>query len=188
MDETGFLRIRLNNSLPRPGSPAAQTLCGDVYIACQVQLADIGRDLVNWSAMLSDSSKAIFADPRRAEMFRETGLSLESMLQELNARLDAWFREWIWSGRSDIVGSRMHRSVPGSRYTLYLGASARIARLQGEHMRLCINSYALRPGNDVFVAPYLRKALNAASSTIQTHFESSESDLALSFATDVSHR
>lgn len=35
---------------------------------------------------------------------------------------------------------------------------------------------------------YLRKALNAATSTIQTHFESSQTDLALSFATDVSLR
>jgi hypothetical protein len=76
----------------------------------------------------------------------------------------------------------------GSPYTLYLGSSARIARLQAEHMRLCLNSYALKsaPEEDELIALCLKKALNAAMSTIQTHYESSQTDLALSFATDVS--
>jgi hypothetical protein len=75
-----------------------------------------------------------------------------------------------------------------SPYALYLGPSARIARLQAEHLRLSINSIALHSSVDQeldSIHPYLRKALNAATSTIQTHFESSQSDLALSFATDV---
>lgn len=82
--------------------------------------------------------------------------------------------------------------VTGSSHALYLGASARIARLQAEHLRLSINAMALRSsthsdGHESSVT-YLRKALNAAKSTIQTHFESSQTDLALSFATDVSLR
>lgn len=36
------------------------------------------------------------------------------------------------------------------------------------------------------IITFLRKAVNAATSTIQTHSESSQTDLALSFATDVS--
>lgn len=55
-------------------------------------------------------------------------------------------------------------------------------------MRLCLNSFALKssPDEDDFVAECLKKALNAAMTTIQTHYESSQTDLALSFATDVS--
>jgi hypothetical protein len=55
-------------------------------------------------------------------------------------------------------------------------------------MRLCLNSYALKsaPEEDELIALCLKKALNAAMSTIQTHYESSQTDLALSFATDVS--
>ncbi len=77
----------------------------------------------------------------------------------------------------------------GSPYALYLGSSARITRLQAEHLRLCLNSFALKSGPDEneMVAGYLKKALNAAMSTIQTHYESCQTDLALSFATDVSH-
>jgi hypothetical protein len=80
------------------------------------------------------------------------------------------------------------RLTIGSPYALYLGSSARIARLQAEHMRLCLNSYALKagPDEDELAAQCLKKAMNAAMSTIQTHFESSQTDLALSFATDVS--
>lgn len=81
----------------------------------------------------------------------------------------------------------------GSRYSLYLGSEARIVRLQAEHLRLSINSMALRaststsaPSSDEKLSACLRKALNAATSTIQTHFESSQTDLFLSFATDVS--
>lgn len=55
-------------------------------------------------------------------------------------------------------------------------------------MRLCLNSFALQadPEKDDFVAACLKKGLMAAQSTIQTHFDSSQTDLALSFATDVS--
>lgn len=82
--------------------------------------------------------------------------------------------------------------LTGSSHALYLGASARIARLQAEHLRLSINAMALRSsthsGGHESIVTYLRKALNAAKSTIQAHFESSQTDLALSFATDVGFR
>ena len=185
VDETAFLQIRLSKPLPRPGSASAQSLYGDVYIACQVQLTQIGRDLVNWGEMLIDPEKAIFADVKRAEMFHDTNLTLENMFKDLNGRLDDWYKEWMWSGESIMSSSLMI----GSQYSMYLGPSSRIARLQGEHMRLCVNSYAMKSssaeGDDEAVAPYLKKALNAATSTINAHFESSESDLALSFANDV---
>jgi hypothetical protein len=82
----------------------------------------------------------------------------------------------------------MTNETSGSPYAIYLGTSAKIARLKSEHMRLCINSYALKfsPEEDEYVASCLKNAFNAAVSTIQTHFESSQGDFALSFATDVS--
>jgi hypothetical protein len=78
----------------------------------------------------------------------------------------------------------------GSPYALYLGPSARVARLQAEHLRLCLNSYVLKVGqeNDGAVGQCLRNAFNAAVNTIQTHQDSSQTDFGLSFATDVSDR
>lgn len=60
--------------------------------------------------------------------------------------------------------------------------------MQADHLRLCLNSYTLKGGadEDDEIAKYLRAALSAATSTIQTHHESSQTDLGLSFATDVS--
>ncbi|WWD16207.1 hypothetical protein CI109_100633 [Kwoniella shandongensis] len=170
-DEQSFLQIRINQTLPRPGSTSSISLYGDVYIAGQVQLTQIGRDLVNWGEMLADPKSALWADRRRADMFQDKELSVKSMFKDLNARLDEWSKLWVWSG---------------SPYTLYLGSSARIARLQADHMRLCLNSFALKsgPDEDPYVAQCLKKALNAAMSTIQTHYESSQTDMALSFATD----
>ena len=98
VDESGFLQIRLNQPLPRPGSTSSISLHGDVYIAGQVQLAQIGRDLINWGEMIADPEKAVFADPRRAEAFKNTDLSLANMFGELNSRLDDWSRLWVWTG------------------------------------------------------------------------------------------
>ncbi|OCF39443.1 hypothetical protein I317_06767 [Kwoniella heveanensis CBS 569] len=171
VDEQGFLQIRLSQSLPRPGTTPSIALYGDVYMAGQVQLTQIGRDLFNWGEMLADPKSANWADPKYADMFRDKELNVKAMFRDLNARLDEWSKLWVWSG---------------SPYTLYLGSSARIARLQADHMRLCLNSFALKsgPDEDEYVAQCLKKALNAAMSTIQTHYESSQTDMALSFATD----
>jgi hypothetical protein len=75
-----------------------------------------------------------------------------------------------------------------STYGAYLGASSRVARLQLEHLRLCLNSSALtsRLEGSEDIARCLRLAANAATSTIQLHFESTQTDSGLSFATDVS--
>nr|XP_019013828.1 uncharacterized protein I206_01902 [Kwoniella pini CBS 10737]OCF52609.1 hypothetical protein I206_01902 [Kwoniella pini CBS 10737] len=171
VDEQGFLQLRLNQALPRPGSTPSISLYGDVYIAGQVQLTQIGRDLINWGEMLADPRSALWADPKRADMFHDKELNVRTMFKDLNHDLDEWCKLWVWSG---------------SPYSLYLGSSARIARLQADHMRLCLNSFALKSGpeEDEVVAQCLKKALNAAMSTIQTHHESSQTDLALSFATD----
>ncbi|WWD01078.1 hypothetical protein V866_008016 [Kwoniella sp. B9012] len=171
VDEQGFLQLRINQAIPRPGSTPSISLYGDVYIAGQVQLTQIGRDLINWGEMLADPRSALWADPKRADMFHDKELNVRTMFKDLNKRLDDWSKLWVWSG---------------SPYTLYLGSSARIARLQADHMRLCLNSFALKSGpeGDEVVAQCLKKALTAAMSTIQTHHESSQTDLALSFATD----
>ncbi|WWC89732.1 uncharacterized protein L201_004657 [Kwoniella dendrophila CBS 6074] len=168
VDEQGFLQLRLSQTLPRPGSPSSISLYGDVYIAGQVQLTQIGRDLINWGEMLSDPRSNLWSDPRTR---KGKDFNIINMFNDLNNRLDDWSKLWVWSG---------------SPYSLYLGSSARIARLQAEHMRLCLNSFALKssPEEDEIVSQCLKKALNAAMSTIQTHHESSQTDLALSFATD----
>jgi hypothetical protein len=197
VDEQGFLQVRLNQPIPRPGTTQSLSLYGDIYIAGQVQLTQIGRDLVNWGEMLADPERAVQADPRRAEMLKDREMRVLSMFRELNGRLDDWCKLWVWSGEYTVLDRLMHDYAAtqrctylqaGSPYTMYLGSSARIARLQAEHMRLCLNSFALKsaPEQDDMVSSFLKKALNAAKSTIQTHFESSQTDLALSFATDVS--
>ncbi|KAJ5378891.1 hypothetical protein N7509_012010 [Penicillium cosmopolitanum] len=160
IDDQAFLKARLSHPLPRPGTPAGLSLYGDAYIAATARLAHIARSFVLWVE-------------EQAPVGSLDGQSLLSMLSNLNGRLDDWCKLWVWSGSS---------------HALYLGASARIARLQAEHLRLSINAMALRSsthsdGHESSVT-YLRKALNAATSTIQTHFESSQTDLALSFATD----
>ena len=190
VDEYGFLQMRLQGPPPWPGSASSQALYGDVYIAGQVQLAQIGRDLINWGEMLADPEKAIYGDPRLADIFRDTELSVKTMFSDLNTRLDEWCRLWVWTG--ELLGISRHGSLIfplGSTYALYLGPSARVARLQAEHMRLCLNSYVLKVGTekDEAIGQCLRNALNAAVSTIQTHHESSQTDFGLSFATDVSH-
>ncbi|KOS47919.1 hypothetical protein ACN38_g1123 [Penicillium nordicum] len=160
IDDQAFLKARLSHPLPRPGTPASLSLYGDAYIAAMARLARVARSFVLWVE-------------EQAPVGSLDGQSLLSMLSNLNGRLDDWCKLWVWSGSS---------------HALYLGASARIARLQAEHLRLSINAMALRSsthsdGHESSVT-YLRKALNAAKSTIQTHFESSQTDLALSFATD----
>ncbi len=98
VDESGFLQIRLNCPLPRPGSTPSVSLYGDVYIAGQVQLTQIGRDLTNWGDVLADPERAVLGDPRRAEMMGDRGWSVRNMFRELNDRLDEWSRLWVWSG------------------------------------------------------------------------------------------
>ncbi|KAH7390063.1 hypothetical protein BKA64DRAFT_112325 [Cadophora sp. MPI-SDFR-AT-0126] len=160
IDDQAFLKARLSHPLPRPGTPASLSLYGDAYIAATAQLAHVARLFVLWVE-------------EQAPVGPLDGQSLLSMLSNLNGRLDDWCKLWVWSGSS---------------HALYLGASARIARLQAEHLRLSINAMALRSSthsdSHESSVTYLRKALNAAKSTIQTHFESSQTDHALSFATD----
>ncbi|KAH8622035.1 hypothetical protein IG631_23141 [Alternaria alternata] len=164
IDDQAFLKARLSHPLPRSGTQASLSLYGDAYIAAKAQLAVVARSFVLW---VEEQARSGPPDSQ----------SLLSMLWDLNGRLDDWCKLWVWSGSS---------------HALYLGASARIARLQAEHLRLSINAMALRSsthseGHEGSIT-YLRKALIAATSTIQTHFESSQTDLALSFATDVGLR
>lgn len=84
--EAGFLRIKVNQPLPRPGSKRSIALHGDLYIAGQVQLTQIGRDLIRWREILSNPTETKTED------------SPISMLRDLNARLDDWCRLWVWSG------------------------------------------------------------------------------------------
>ena len=80
---------------------------------------------------------------------------------------------------------RRRADRPGSPYPVQLGASAQTVSLQAEHVRLCINSYALQTQSPEAGAA-LRKALDAAITIISAHNLSSQGDLSLSFAIDVS--
>ncbi|CAE6437519.1 unnamed protein product [Rhizoctonia solani] len=76
LDVAAFIReceSRASGSLP------AST--GDFFIASQVQLMFIGRDLCAWLETMRD---------------KKAGWSWE-MLQEMNERLDKWSRDWTWS-------------------------------------------------------------------------------------------
>ncbi|ORX33857.1 hypothetical protein BD324DRAFT_206404 [Kockovaella imperatae] len=170
VEEDAFLQIRLEQPLPRPGSPGSVSMHGDIFIAGLVSLAQIGKDLTKWGLILANPERAK-EDRKMRAWAQDKDLSLSAMFKELNGRLDEWSKLWVWTG---------------SPYALYLGPSVRIARLQAEHLRLCLNSYALKAGadEDEEIGQCLKKALNAAMGTIQTHFESSQTDLALSFATD----
>lgn len=188
--EDVFLQIRKGQALPAPDTPARRALHGDVYIAAIVSLAQIGRDLTKWGLMLANPERAK-ADQGLKEWAKDKDLRLSTMFKELNGRLDDWSKLWIWTGESVCPSLLDQTSIrAGSPYALYLGSSVRIARVQAEHLRLCLNSYALKTGaeEDESIGRCLKKALNAAMGTIQTHFESSQTDLALSFATDVSSR
>ena len=63
-----------------------------------------------------------------------------------------------------------------------------MARLQLEHLRLCLNAFVFNEGKSEgdAGARNLRLAVNAATSTVQMHHESTETDMGLGFATDVS--
>lgn len=98
VDESGFLQMRLHQAVPWPGSSASLSLYGDVCIAGLVQLTQIGRDLINWIEMLVDPEKAVYADPRRADIFRGMDLSMKNMFRELNGRIEDWSRLWVWTG------------------------------------------------------------------------------------------
>ena len=74
--------------------------------------------------------------------------------------------------------------MAGSPYTVQLGASAQTISLQAEHVRLCINSYALQT-HSAEMGPLLRKAFDSATTIINAHDLSSQGDLSLSFAIDV---
>lgn len=95
VDESGFLAIRMNQRLPKPGSTASVGLYGDVYLAGWTQLSQIGRDLFSWSAMLADGEEVAPLDKPEGN---PRDLSLAGMLTELNKRLDEWSRLWVWSG------------------------------------------------------------------------------------------
>lgn len=100
VDEAGFLQMRLSSPLPVPGTLAATQAYGDAYIAGQVQLTQIGRDLINWGDALSD--------PRATEVEELQGrdISVRAMFSELNARLDEWSKRWIWSSEYRVAAQK----------------------------------------------------------------------------------
>lgn len=82
----------------------------------------------------------------------------------------------------------------GSLSAIKLGKSGRLAKLQSEHVRLCLNSLALKPGlletdNSALtpsMASYVQKATEAAINTIQAHSDAVDEDDYLSYSVDVS--
>lgn len=75
--------------------------------------------------------------------------------------------------------------IPGSLRSIQLGKMATLAKLQAEHVRLCLNAMTLRPEIETEEV-YLHKAAEAAISTIQTHVEMTKRDHALRCGVDVS--
>lgn len=69
-----------------------------------------------------------------------------------------------------------------------LAGSIRLAKLHGEHLRLLINSLAhnIQWRDREAKAKCIHKAVQAALAMIRAHVESSETDMSLSFAPDVS--
>ncbi|KAG8738928.1 hypothetical protein FRC11_001032 [Ceratobasidium sp. 423] len=136
------------------GSLPAST--GDFFIASQVQLMFIGRDLCAWLETMRDE---------------KAGWSWE-MVQEMNERLDKWSRDWTWSS---------------SRYFPYLNSSTRIARMYSEHVRLSLNSLALRPTTDSdgeVVDKCLEKAFSSATNIIQMQHDAATTDGGMSYSID----
>ena len=118
VDESGFLKMRLEQCPLWPRSSATLSLNGDVYIASQVQLTQIARDLINWSEMLADPDQAVYSDPRRASIFTEKILSFETMSKELNQRLDEWGKIWVWPSKRQLLPEV---KVANPRQTLLMG-------------------------------------------------------------------
>ncbi|KAJ1306439.1 hypothetical protein OPQ81_007442 [Rhizoctonia solani] len=151
LDVEAFVReceSRASGSLP--------ALTGDFFIASQVQLMFIGRDLCAWLETMRD---------------KKAGWSWE-MVKDMNERLDKWSKDWTWSS---------------SRYLPYLNSSTRIARTYSEHVRLCLNSLALRPTTDAdgeVVEKFLDKALTSATTIIQMHHDAATTDRGMSYSID----
>ncbi|CAE6370416.1 unnamed protein product [Rhizoctonia solani] len=151
LDIDGFIRECESRA---SGSLSAWT--GDFFIASQVQLMFIGRDLCAWLETMRD---------------KKVGWSWETV-QEMNERLDKWSRDWTWSS---------------SKYLPYLNSSTRIARMYSEHVRLCLNSLALRPATGVdseVVEKYLDKALHSATTIIQMQHDAATTDEGMSYSID----
>jgi hypothetical protein len=69
-----------------------KTMSGDMFIAGQAQVANIGREINEWRSKLSDVEIGA-ADPTSLNDY-----DFGAQLQELNAKIDAWFRRWVWAG------------------------------------------------------------------------------------------
>lgn len=104
------------------------------------------------------------------------------MLRDLNKRLDDWQRRWTWTG---------------ARFALQMNRSSlRFAKLQAEHVRLSVNSIALKADareaagseDSDWLQTCVVKAMDAAISLIDMHISSSETDLLYSYSFEVSPR
>jgi hypothetical protein len=76
---------------------------------------------------------------------------------------------------------------------IQLGAASRLSKLQSEHVRLCINSLALKPGVQEhatgeeidLLQSSVRRAAEAAMNTVQMHSDAAKGDMSLSYSVDV---
>ncbi|WWC96564.1 hypothetical protein V866_003432 [Kwoniella sp. B9012] len=155
--EDQFLQL----SLDRRDTPPEETQ-GDAYLASLVQLSRIGRQLISTCQALNDRSH------------QYSGEEIQSILIELNGKLDDWVTKWTWNG---------------SIRSLQLGTSRSLSILQQNHLRLNLNTLALRinPSSRELSADttrYIRLAIEAAIGIVQLHSESSAGDSSLSYAID----
>ncbi|WVW86534.1 hypothetical protein I302_108583 [Kwoniella bestiolae CBS 10118] len=151
----------LQLSLNRRDAPPEETQ-GDAYLASLVQLSRIGRQLISAGQALNDRG------------YQCSGEEILSILTELNNRLDDWATKWTWNG---------------SLRSLQLGSSRSLAALQQNHLRLNLNTLALRvdPVRRELSADrtrYIRLAIEAAIGIVQLHLESSSGQSSLSYAID----
>lgn len=94
-----FLRNRIAQI---SSSESASRVDGDMLIVSQIRLADIGREAGRRVGLLpcdTQPAAALGSDSDTRD------LQLLSILTDLNADLDSWYREWIWAGMYPSQGA-----------------------------------------------------------------------------------
>ncbi|UKZ91445.1 uncharacterized protein TrAFT101_006423 [Trichoderma asperellum] len=107
------------------GSLAQVDLTAATYVTSLAELSAIVTDLVSGlrTARLQSTPGQNTTQPVNIAWS-----NILALLSELNPRLDEWQRQWTWSGSYDAIA---------------LGQYAHLAKIYGEHARLCLNSLSL---------------------------------------------
>jgi hypothetical protein len=122
-----------------------------------------------------------------------------ALLTDLNPRLDAWQRQWTWSGEyKDYFASfpRLLLSPSiGSYDAITVDTYINLVKIYGEHTRLCLNSLSLHlimadeefdTAQNHVAASCLAKACEAAVALIQCYVGSSHEEPVVRYGGEVS--